>query len=190
MLLVKPSNNLIAAKKTCNSHLYSRNVISVPNNTDSFPKMPYADCLKTNMFQKIESTEFTNPRTTEDSNQQSVSENGEEPKSEIDSSSDDEEEQRIRSDPNYMSKVDYALRLGYDEFHLMTVLKKLGPEAEQNDVLLAELVKLFASTKVSEEPEFVPSLPPESALQSKVSSPTPEDNLRMIVIDGSNVAMQ
>ncbi|KAM6934574.1 putative ribonuclease ZC3H12C [Xenentodon cancila] len=105
------------------------------------------------------------------------------------------------------SKIEFALKLGYSEELVLLVLKKLGPDALINDIL-GELVKLGTKTEMdhqggaaSQSPSC--SLSPSMASSSSSSNsslescrlpcltPTPEDidNLRPIVIDGSNVAM-
>lgn len=103
------------------------------------------------------------------------------------------------SDREYQTKMEFALKLGYSGEQVETVLNKLGAAALINDVL-AELVRL--GNKV--EPEIQPC----SSTASSISRPpcvketvSPEvsveddsvdtyDNLRPIVIDGSNVAMR
>lgn len=99
----------------------------------------------------------------------------------------------------YQSKMEFALKLGYSGEQVEAVLNKLGATALINDVL-AELVRL--GNKV--EPELQPC---SSTFTSVLRSPcvkevvSPEvsveedpvevyDNLRPIVIDGSNVAMR
>lgn len=99
----------------------------------------------------------------------------------------------------YQSKMEFALKLGYSGEQVEVVLNKLGATALINDVL-AELVRL--GNKV--EPELQPC---SSTFTSTSRSPcvkdavSPEvsveedpvevyDNLRPIVIDGSNVAMR
>lgn len=107
---------------------------------------------------------------------------------------------KTASDREYQSKMEFALKLGYSGEQVETVLNKLGAAALINDVL-AELVRL--GNKV--EPEIQPC---SSAVIANISrSPcvkentSPEvsveedsmdtfDNLRPIVIDGSNVAMR
>ncbi|XP_061818106.1 probable ribonuclease ZC3H12B isoform X1 [Nerophis lumbriciformis] len=105
---------------------------------------------------------------------------------------------KVASDKEYQTKMDFALKLGYSGEQVETVLNKLGATALINDIL-AELVRL--GNKV--EPECQPC---SSAVTSLSCAPcvketaSPEvsaeedsvemyDNLRPIVIDGSNVAM-
>lgn len=49
---------------------------------------------------------------------------------------------------HYTSKVEFGLKLGYTESQVQTALVKLGPQADQNE-LLAELIKLGAITSTS-----------------------------------------
>ncbi|TNM85072.1 hypothetical protein fugu_009250 [Takifugu bimaculatus] len=106
---------------------------------------------------------------------------------------------RTASDREYQSKMEFALKLGYSGEQVETVLNKLGAAALINDVL-AELVRL--GNKV--EPEIQPCSGAAVANIARSAcvkeNPSPEvsveedsmdtfDNLRPIVIDGSNVAM-
>uniref|UniRef100_A0A3B4B8L2 C3H1-type domain-containing protein n=1 Tax=Periophthalmus magnuspinnatus TaxID=409849 RepID=A0A3B4B8L2_9GOBI len=95
-----------------------------------------------------------------------------------------------------MSSVDFALKLGYPEEQVRLVLRKLGPGALTNDIL-GELVK-FGTKSESQvlaggSTAALPLLP-LSPLHPCLS-PCPaqwtedKDNLRPVVIDGSNVAM-
>ncbi|KAG5853010.1 hypothetical protein ANANG_G00068590 [Anguilla anguilla] len=73
------------------------------------------------------------------------------------------------ADRGYQAKMDFALKLGYPGEQVEAVLGKLGADALINDVL-AELISS-----------------PETSLEDESVDNT--DNLRPIVIDGSNVAM-
>lgn len=101
-------------------------------------------------------------------------------------------------DPNYTSRVEFALKLGYTESQVRVALQKLGPEPSQNE-LLAELIKLGAASFYNRTPS-----PPskdsrggedamavidhfDSGLLGDADDPS---NLRHVVIDGSNVAMR
>ncbi|XP_067116381.1 probable ribonuclease ZC3H12C [Osmerus mordax] len=107
----------------------------------------------------------------------------------------------------YQTKLEFALKLGYAEDTVRLVLTKLGPGTLINDIL-GELVKL-GSKPDSEQP---PASKPTSSCSSTSSSsstcglselleargtesPCPadplgdKDNLRPVVLDGSNVAM-
>lgn len=106
------------------------------------------------------------------------------------SSSEDESLVReILKDPEYNCKVEFALKLGYEEADLIEVFKKLSPQAHQNDIL-SELIKLSSTKPVIDtqgmnDQEY--SGQGDSLLrkaQVDLSSP-----FRHIVIDGSNVAM-
>lgn len=105
----------------------------------------------------------------------------------------------------YRTKVDFALKLGYSEELVLMVLRKLGTNALINDIL-GELVKLGAKTEM-EQQEFpsasnCPSAsslsPPLSSFNSSLDScqllcPSQlldKENLRPVVVDGSNVAMR
>ncbi|KAJ3591858.1 hypothetical protein NHX12_006989 [Muraenolepis orangiensis] len=100
------------------------------------------------------------------------------------------------------SKVDFALKLGYPEDMVLLVLRKLGPQALINDIL-GELVKLGpktdiepASSRGSSGSLFSSSSRSSStssldSCRTSCSSQQPDDkeNLRPVVLDGSNVAM-
>uniref|UniRef100_A0AAZ3QS06 Uncharacterized protein n=1 Tax=Oncorhynchus tshawytscha TaxID=74940 RepID=A0AAZ3QS06_ONCTS len=86
----------------------------------------------------------------------------------------------------YQSKLEFALKLGYAEELVRLVLAKLGPYTLINDIL-GELVKLGRKVETNQQ-----------LTGSTASQPTPsssylllgdKDNLRPVVLDGSNVAM-
>ncbi|KAI1898234.1 hypothetical protein AGOR_G00070240 [Albula goreensis] len=118
---------------------------------------------------------------------------------------------RLAPDPGYQAKMDFALKLGYSGEQVETVLGKLGPGALINDVL-AELVRLGnkgeaeggagggaggggvgggggsgAGAGLPRGPCAKEISSPEVSLEDE--SVDNADNLRPIVIDGSNVAM-
>lgn len=111
---------------------------------------------------------------------------------------------------DYRTKVEFALKLGYSEELVLLVLKKLGPGALINDIL-GELVKLGTKTEVEQQgassvsqfgSSLSSSLAGSSSLSSSASSldscqlhrPSQlledKENLRPVVVDGSNVAMR
>uniref|UniRef100_A0A8C6TIW4 C3H1-type domain-containing protein n=1 Tax=Neogobius melanostomus TaxID=47308 RepID=A0A8C6TIW4_9GOBI len=96
------------------------------------------------------------------------------------------------------SKVDFALKLGYTEDQVLLVLRKLGPEALTNDIL-GELVKFGTrpdpqvqdgggSLAAAPAPAPLSSLEPCRPLCPDQWTED-KDNLRPVVVDGSNVAM-
>lgn len=101
------------------------------------------------------------------------------------------------------TKVDFALKLGYSEELVLLVLKKLGPDALINDIL-GELVKLGTKADSEHQGGLNPSRLSFSSLTSSSSSSSldschsvcpsqlqqDKDNLRPVVLDGSNVAMR
>ncbi|XP_070615800.1 probable ribonuclease ZC3H12B [Erythrolamprus reginae] len=108
------------------------------------------------------------------------------------------EEGKMNSDKEYQAKIDFALKLGYTGDQIQAVLNKLGADALINDIL-AELVRLGNKAE-NEGPASLGSSPapvggtaakevasPELSLEDDVVDSS--DNLRPIVIDGSNVAM-
>ncbi|XP_076317104.1 putative ribonuclease ZC3H12C isoform X2 [Tachypleus tridentatus] len=99
-----------------------------------------------------------------------------------------EELQSLIAHPNYASRVEFALKLGYTELQVQTALQKLGPQAGQNE-LLAELIRLGATSRETEgtcSSDDVTNLGSDTIHQN---SRNDSSNLRHIVIDGSNLAM-
>ncbi|XP_067117167.1 probable ribonuclease ZC3H12C [Osmerus mordax] len=102
------------------------------------------------------------------------------------------------------TKVEFALKLGYSEDLVLQVLGKLGPGALINDIL-GELVKLGTRTEMEQEVITHYASSSSSFLSSSHSSSSSsldfcrqvcesprledQDNLRPVVVDGSNVAM-
>ncbi|XP_072332897.1 probable ribonuclease ZC3H12C isoform X1 [Scyliorhinus torazame] len=101
-------------------------------------------------------------------------------------------------DKDYQTKMEFALKLGYSEEQVQLVLTKLGTDALPNDIL-GELVKL--GNKLDSDASCVTSNPgtmtprdTTSTDSQRSDSPVEElvddgDNLKPVVIDGSNVAM-
>lgn len=102
----------------------------------------------------------------------------------------------------YQAKLDFALKLGYSEETVRSVLSKLGPDTLINDIL-GELVKLGTKTTETEQPSLASSSSSSSSscgcsdLLEGHRSDSPalsesvcdQENLRPVVVDGSNVAM-
>ncbi|KAL0963611.1 hypothetical protein UPYG_G00308590 [Umbra pygmaea] len=106
----------------------------------------------------------------------------------------------------YRSKMEFALKLGYAEELVLLVLRKLGPDALINDIL-GELVKLgtnadtdhpggsahsqslfstSSSSAGSSSSSFLDSCRQDFSSQLLLDD---KENLRPVVLDGSNVAM-
>ncbi|XP_059622789.1 probable ribonuclease ZC3H12D [Phlebotomus argentipes] len=97
--------------------------------------------------------------------------------------------------PGYTARVEFALKLGYTERLVQAALARLGPNPAQNE-LLAELIKLGAlhGTKsgdfAAEAQQHVECVSPTGAAAPPPPEVTEDSNeLRPIVVDGSNVAM-
>lgn len=120
------------------------------------------------------------------------------------------------SDPRYSTQIERALKLGYSEDQVSKALKKLGPDIDSND-LLSELIAIGATDSgISEKHDknidayltvnhnsdkrsrdFHSTSSEESSVfdgvggsNSTQSSDGNRNNLRHIIIDGSNVAMR
>lgn len=114
------------------------------------------------------------------------------------------------SDPvtDCRTKVEFALKLGYSEELVLLVLRKLGPDALINDIL-GELVKLGTKTEVEQGGPAASQSSFTSLSSSLVCSSSSsnsrldsywlqrpsqlledKENLRPVVVDGSNVAMR
>lgn len=107
------------------------------------------------------------------------------------------------------TKVEFALKLGYSEELVLLVLRKLGKDALINDVL-GELVKLGTKTEMEQQGGPTVSDSPSVSLSSSLACSSSssnssldscrllcpsqlledKENLRPVVVDGSNVAMR
>nr|XP_057939064.1 probable ribonuclease ZC3H12C [Doryrhamphus excisus] len=110
-----------------------------------------------------------------------------------------EKSPQIQTTTDCRSKVDFALKLGYSEELVLLVLHKLGPAALINDIL-GELVKLGTKADVEQQRSGSAQSPSSSLICSSSSTDSyrllcssklleDKDNLRPVVVDGSNVAM-
>uniref|UniRef100_A0A8D0GGS7 Zinc finger CCCH-type containing 12A n=1 Tax=Sphenodon punctatus TaxID=8508 RepID=A0A8D0GGS7_SPHPU len=107
-------------------------------------------------------------------------------------------EQDLKDNTEMQMKVDFFRKLGYSSLEISVVLQKLGLNADTNAVL-GELVKHGAATEreISECLQDATEVPlvPRGGVANKTPAPVlpseelEGDNLRPIVIDGSNVAM-
>ncbi|AWP13521.1 putative ribonuclease ZC3H12C [Scophthalmus maximus] len=112
------------------------------------------------------------------------------------------------------NKVEFALKLGYSEELVLLVLRKLGTDALINDIL-GELVKLGTKTEMEQQGRPTVSQSPSTSLSSSLAYSSSsssssssfsssldscqllcpsqlledKENLRPVVVDGSNVAM-
>ncbi|VEN61774.1 unnamed protein product [Callosobruchus maculatus] len=107
--------------------------------------------------------------------------------------------QEVTAQAGYTARVEFALKLGYTERLVQAALQKLGPSPTQNE-LLAELIKLDAPRRGAAGPgggsscegspteglEAAHEFAEEVARQAQLHQ---QQQLRPIVIDGSNVAM-
>lgn len=102
---------------------------------------------------------------------------------------------KLKSSPgtDCRSKVDFALKLGYSEELVLLVLRKLGPDSLINDVL-GELVKLGTKPDLQAQgggsSTTISSTSPTSSFDSCSQWAEDKENLRPVVVDGSNVAMR
>ncbi|XP_071337456.1 probable ribonuclease ZC3H12C [Trachinotus anak] len=119
-------------------------------------------------------------------------------------------EPSLSTDPvaDCRTKVEFALKLGYSEELVLLVLRKLGADALINDIL-GELVKLGTKTEMEQQGGPTVSQSPSTSLSSSLACSSSsfnssldscrlrcpsqlledKENLRPIVVDGSNVAM-
>ncbi|CAB1328836.1 unnamed protein product, partial [Coregonus sp. 'balchen'] len=100
----------------------------------------------------------------------------------------------------YHSKMEFALKLGYSEELVLLVVRKLGPDALINDIL-GELVKLGTKSETDQAGGSAASQSPSSSSLSSSSLDScrldfssqllldDKENIRPVVLDGSNVAM-
>ncbi|KAH3889128.1 uncharacterized protein LOC127848938 [Dreissena polymorpha] len=97
----------------------------------------------------------------------------------------------IKTIPDYETKVQFALKLGYGEEDLILALRNVGESAGQNE-LLSELIKNCAGKleNVTEDAEDR-GTGPDLALVEQRSQlhGNDDDPFRHIIIDGSNLAM-
>ncbi|XP_077485562.1 uncharacterized protein LOC144096619 isoform X2 [Amblyomma americanum] len=99
----------------------------------------------------------------------------------------------VTAGPQYASRLEFAVKLGYTEAQVQQALRRLGPQPGQNE-LLAELVRLGAreqhqTTTGVDSGGAGASSRVDHPLCSSSTALAADDPLRPIVIDGSNVAM-
>ncbi|KAL1021965.1 hypothetical protein UPYG_G00020540 [Umbra pygmaea] len=112
----------------------------------------------------------------------------------------------LHEDPlrDYQTKLEFALKLGYSEELVRLVLSKLGPDTLINDIL-GELVKLGSKNQTNKQQAGCMAPQPNLSCEyvevgeaqlGRSDSPCrsdllqgDKDNLRPVVLDGSNVAM-
>jgi ribonuclease ZC3H12 len=91
-------------------------------------------------------------------------------------------------DPNYASKLEFALKLGYTEQQVQLVLGRLPMSPTQNE-LLEELIKVSTAPELFGTNSEADDLSYASKEATDIKNPK-RCTLRHIVIDGSNVAMR
>ncbi|XP_074653874.1 uncharacterized protein LOC141908008 [Tubulanus polymorphus] len=97
----------------------------------------------------------------------------------------------LLGNPDHLAKVQFAFKLGYTEGELLTVIRQVGPDAKK-DKILGELVRLTAKKIPSNETSTRSGVISDDGLRDIMEGlilDEEDDNLRHIIIDGSNLAM-